>query len=368
MRDERVERLAQVVTEYSMGVQPGQTALISGPTLATRLLVAAYRNVLRLGANPVIDVQLPGLREILFVEGNDDQLQVVGPLERLGAEQADAHLRVIALENTRAMAGIDPAREQLFARSRATVRQSTMERAARGQLNWCLTLYPTQAHAQEAEMSLSQYEDFVATAGWLDEADPVARWRELGQSQARLIDWLAPRRDVHILAEDTDLRLSVAGRTWINSDGRRNFPSGEVFTGPIEHSVEGFIRFSFPMIVQGREVEDIRLWFEQGRVVRATAAKNGQFLEAMLDTDQGARFLGEFAFGTNHNISRFTRNTLFDEKIGGTVHMALGAGYPDTGSQNRSAIHYDLICDLRRGGEVRVDGDLILKDGQYQID
>jgi aminopeptidase len=213
-------------------------------------------------------------------------------------------------------------------------------------------------------MSLRDYEEFIAAAGWLDEPDPVTKWREVGAYQARLIEWLTPKREIRVVAPDTDLRLRIDGRTWINSDGHRNFPSGEIFVGPIEDSVEGHIRFSFASVVQGREVDDIHVWFEKGKVVRAEAAKNQDFLVSMLDTDEGARYLGEFAFGTNDNISRFTRNTLFDEKMGGTVHMALGAGYPDSGSKNRSAIHWDLIRDLRGGGEVWVDGDLFEKDGK----
>ncbi|HET9017783.1 MAG TPA: aminopeptidase, partial [Thermomicrobiaceae bacterium] len=174
-------------------------------------------------------------------------------------------------------------------------------------------------------------------------------------------------RQIHVVGPDTDLRMDVGGRTWINSDGHRNFPSGEVFTGPLEESVEGHIRFTYSSIMQGREVEGVQLWFERGKVVRATAAKNQEFLESMLNTDAGARYLGEFAFGTNRDITRFTGNTLFDEKIGGTVHMALGSGYPDSGSKNRSAIHWDLICDLRRGGEVTVDGEVFVRDGQFTV-
>ncbi|MGA7669165.1 MAG: aminopeptidase [Nitrolancea sp.] len=364
MRDDRIGKLARVLTEYSMEVRPGDLVVLSGGMLSLPLLKAAYRETLRLGGNPALEVLVPEMTEILLSEGSDDQLKAIDPFEGIASQRADAHLRVSASENTRSMTGISPARQQIYARARSEIRSMRMDRAASGALRWSSTVYPTQAHAQEAEMSLRDYEEFIAAAGWLDEADPVSKWREVGEYQARLIDWLTPKKEVRVISEDTDLTVKIGGRTWINSDGHRNFPSGEIFAGPIEDSVEGHIRFSFASIVQGREVDDIHLWFEKGKVVRAEAAKNQDFLESMLDTDDGARYLGEFAFGTNDNISRFTRNTLFDEKMGGTVHMALGAGYPDSGSKNRSAIHWDLIRDLRGGGEVWVDGELFEKDGK----
>jgi aminopeptidase len=201
----------------------------------------------------------------------------------------------------------------------------------------------------------------------LDQPDPVTAWRRLHDKQQRLIDWLTPRREIHITGPDTDLKMSIAGRTWNNSDGKRNFPSGEVFTGPVETSADGHIRFSFPVVTQGREISDVRLRFANGKVVEASAAKNEDALIAALETDPGARYLGEIAFGTNFGLDRFTKRILLDEKIGGTVHMAIGNGYPDTGSVNKSAVHWDLICDVRQGGRVTVDGDEFLVDGRYLL-
>jgi aminopeptidase len=266
------------------------------------------------------------------------------------------------------MSSVEAGKIRQFTAARQPLRQRFMQRAADGTLRWSLTLFPTQAHAQDAQMSLRDYQDFVFNACFLDDDDPVGRWRELSERQARMIDWLTPRRDVSITGPGTDLRLSYAGRSWNNSDGKRNFPSGEVFTGPIEDSVDGYISFTYPATIQGHEVAGIRLTFEAGRVVDIIAERNEEFLVSMLDTDEGARRVGEFAFGTNFGITRFTGNTLFDEKIGGTVHLALGAGYPDTGSVNQSAIHMDLVCDLRESGAVRVDGDLFLQNGRYLIE
>lgn len=367
MLDNGIERWARVLTEYSLELQAGETVVITGETAAGPLLTAVYQHALRLGAIPILDVQLPETLGILLREGSDAQLSAVSPLEEFASVQADARLSISAAQNTRELAGVDPTRRQIHSRARTAIRQHFFERAATGDLKWTATLFPTPAYAQDAEMSLRDYQAFVARACFLDDPDPVARWRALGAYQQQLIDWLSPRQEIHVTGPNTDLRLRIANRTWINSDGHRNFPSGEVFTGPVEDSVEGHIRFTYASVVQGHEVEDVQLWFEQGRVVRATAAKNQEFLEAMLETDEGARRVGEFAFGTNRAIDRFTRNILFDEKIGGTIHLALGAGYPDSGSQNRSAIHWDLICDLRQGGEVRVDGEVFLKDGEYRI-
>jgi len=242
-----------------------------------------------------------------------------------------------------------------------------MKRSAENSLRWCGTLFPTNAYAQDAEMSLSDFEEFVYQACFLNDEDPVARWLELSRQQQRLIDWLKAKRTVHIVGQDTDLTLSVADRVFINSDGKRNFPSGEFFTGPVENSANGSIRFSFPASYNGRSVEDVRLRFENGVVVQATAAHGQDYLEKMLDMDEGARRLGEFAFGTNSNVDRFTKNILFDEKIGGTIHLALGASYPETGGVNQSSLHWDMVCDLRTGGEVRIDGEPFCRDGKFLV-
>jgi aminopeptidase len=228
-------------------------------------------------------------------------------------------------------------------------------------------MFPTNAYAQDADMSLSDFEDFAYRACFLDDEDPVARWQELSRQQERLVQWLKGKRSVHLLGQDTDLTLSIAGRTFINADGRRNFPDGEFFTSPVEDSANGVIRFSFPASYGGRSVEDVRLRFENGVVVEATAAQGQDYLDKMLGIDEGARRLGEFAFGNNRNVDRCTKNILFDEKMGGTVHLALGAGFPDTGGVNQSALHWDMVCDLRNGGEVYVDNELFTKDGAFVV-
>lgn len=358
---------AAVIVDYSTEVQPGDKVSISGGVAAEPLLRAIYRAVLERGGHPVLLPTFPDSQTDLFTSASDEQLQFISPVERWWREEANVNIDVMASTNTRALSGTNPARQTVWNRARAELREIAAQRAARGERRWSLTIFPTAAYAQDADMATDEFASFLASACMLDRPDPVAAWRELSARQARMIEWLEARGEIHVAAPDTDLRLGVAGRSWINSDGKRNFPSGEVFTGPIEDSVEGHIRFSFPVVTQGREIVDIRLRFAAGVVVDASAAKNEAFLIETLDTDPGARRLGEFAFGTNDGIDRWTRNILLDEKIGGTIHMALGSGYPETGSGNRSAIHWDLIRDLRQGGQVTADGEVVLRDGQFLI-
>ena len=242
-----------------------------------------------------------------------------------------------------------------------------MTRDASGALNWTLTLFPTDGYAQDAGMSTDEFTEFVYDACKLNDPDPVASWKATRDLNQGIIDWLAGRRTVHLSGPGTDLTVGIEGRTWINCDGLENFPDGEVFTGPEENRVDGHVTFSYPVVTGGREIAGIQLWFEQGKVVKATAERGQDYLDSVLETDEGARYLGEFAVGTNFGIQQFTRNILFDEKIGGTVHMAIGAGYPASGSTNLSAVHWDMICDLRQGGQVTVDGEVLLKDGVFVV-
>jgi aminopeptidase len=361
------DRWADVLVDYSTELTFGDKVAIGGGVAAEPLLRAIYRAALKRGAQPVLFPTFTEAEADLLTLGSDGQLAFISPHDRWAREEADVTIDVLASTNTRALSSVDPARQTVWSRSRGELRQIAVDRAARGERRWASTLFPTPAYAQDADMSTAEFAAFLESACMLDQPDPVAGWHELSARQARMIDWLRERAEIRIVAPGTDLRMSVAGRTWFNSDGKRNFPSGEVFTGPIEDSAEGHIRFTYPIVTQGREIADIRLRFAAGEVVDASAGKNEAFLIQTLDTDPGARRLGEFAFGTNEGITRFTKNILLDEKMGGTVHMALGLGYPDTGSQNRSAIHWDMICDLRAGGEVTADGSAVLINGAYRI-
>jgi aminopeptidase len=365
--DPRIATWARTLVDYSAPVKAGQTVAIAGGVAAEPLLRAVYREVVTRGAHPIMLQLFSGLTADLLVHGTDQQLTFIDPVERFQREQVDVAISVLADTNTKAMSAVDPARQALSRKARAGLVESMMRRSASGDLDWALTLYPTDAYAQDAGMATSDFADFVYDACKLDTPDPAAAWRVQAVEQQRLIDWLQGKRKIRLRGPDTDLTLSVEGRTWINADGTKNFPDGEIFTGPVEDSVDGHVRFSYPVVTAGREVHDVRLRFHGGRVVDASAAKEEAFLLQTLDTDPGARMLGEFAFGTNFDITRFTKNILFDEKIGGTVHMAVGAGYPETGSANRSAVHWDLICDLRQGGSIDVDGEPFLRDGRYVV-
>lgn len=365
MIDPRVTRWAEVLVRYSVEVKPGELVLVEGSDLSAPLITEVYREVLRAGGHPDIAVRLPGLSEILLEEGSDAQIQHVSPLSELAVDKYPVHISIGGPHNVKELAGVDPARQAMRSRARASLNNRFMQRAARGELRWVYTEFPTHALAQEAGMSLRDMEAFVLSACRLDRPDPVTAWREVHDEQERLCRFLERCDVLRIVAADTDLTLRVGGRKWENADGRANFPDGEVFTGPVEDSASGYIRFSFPGIFAGKEIEDIRLTFEKGRVVEASARRGEELLQALLDSDPGARYLGELGIGTNFQIQRFTREMLFDEKIGGTIHLAVGSGYPETGSTNQSGIHWDMLCDMRDGGEIYADGKLVYRSGRF---
>jgi aminopeptidase len=367
MADPRVETVAKILIDYSVKVEPNQLVRINGAPEGAPLILAVYQKVLECGGHPFLQVGLEDAEELLYAYASDAQLDYVPPFMREMIEQIDASIGIWTDANTKRLTNADPAKQSRRAAAMRPLSDRLLERAARKELRWTGTLYPTQAFAQDAEMSLREFEDFVYKACLVHEPDPIKAWKKISKEQQRLVRWLNKARRIHVVGPDTDVKLEVTGRKWINCDGHENFPDGEIFTGPIEDSVNGHIRYTYPACAYGREVEDVRLQFKDGKVIKATAAKNQQFLARMLETDKGARYVGEFSFGTNPGIQRFTKNTLFDEKIGGTIHLALGKGYPETRSKNESAIHWDMVCDLRHGGEVRVDGTLFLKEGKILI-
>jgi aminopeptidase len=365
MGDPRVERLAEVLVDYSTAVSPGQLVLLETTPLAAPLLRALFRRVLAAGGHPHARVGVETTVESLLERGSDEQLEWVSPVRREEFERADARIQVDAGSNTRHLSSVDPARQARMARARQSLRDRYLERAAAGELRSLVTLFPTNSAAQDAAMSLAQYEDFVYRAGLLDRDDPVADWKALGERLRKLVQGLSETRELRVVAEDTDLTVGVEGRTWIPCDGKENFPDGEVFTGPVETSVRGHIRFSYPASFAGRVVRDVKLRFEDGEVVDAEAGDGEAFLREMVGMDEGARRVGEFAFGMNDAVQEFTGHTLFDEKIGGTVHLALGTSYPESGGVNHSALHWDLVCDLRSGSEVYANGELVYRDGAF---
>ena len=370
MIDSRLARLADVVINYSLEVKPGQLVAIQIPAAAAPFAEECVRATLQAGANPSVRLIPDNLPETMLRYASEEQLRFTNPLWVHEAEIVDARVAVWSETNTRGLTGFEPKRLACLTQARRPILSRTMERAAKGELNWVGTLIPTPSHAQDAEMGTRAYEDFVFKAGLLDHPDPAASWRKLGESQQRLIDFLAEKAlknpEYRVTAPNgTDLVMSLADKKWVNCEGKRNFPDGEVFTGPDPKSVSGTIRYNTTAVYMGSEVDGVELVFRDGKVVDAKANKGEGFLHAMLDQDEGARYLGECAIGTNYGIQRHTKNTLFDEKIGGTVHFALGEGYPQTGNTNKSGLHWDMVLDLRKGGTISIGGEIFSRDGRF---
>ncbi len=367
MRDPRVFNLADILVNYSTKVQPGEWVGVLGDVAALPLVRAVYEQVIKAGGNPSLMLTDETLTRDFARLADEQQMDWLDPALSLYYDKADVYIRCTAYPNTRAMTNVDPKRLQKIQSARSGWLATRMRRAADGEMKWVGTMYPTEGSAQEAGMSLEEYEDFVFRATFADKADPVAEWQKLGKMQQKKIDWLKGKKNVRLKGPNIDLELSIEGRTFINAQGERNMPDGEIFTGPVEDSVNGWYQASFPSIVQGRAVENIELKFQDGKVINAQAGKNEELLYSMIDADSRSRYLGEFAIGTNFGIDKFTGSILYDEKIGGTVHIAIGAGYPDTGSKNKSTVHWDMICDMRHDSEIHVDGELFYKDGQFVI-
>jgi aminopeptidase len=366
MPDPRIAKLAKVMVHYSLELKPGQQFRIVTHPLADELTLAVYEEAVKAGAHAFIQNSVPGTDEVFFKYASEAQLDYVSPVRKLITETFDASLNIWSEHNTRALSGIDPVRMARVSKAGAPLSKTFMARAAKGELHWCLTVYPTHAMAQEADMGLMDYREFVFAAGMLNDDDPVAFWKKTGEQQKKWVDWLKGHDRLVVKGSNVDLQMSIKERLFIPCDGKLNFPDGEIFTGPVEDSVEGWIRYKYPAIEYGQEVTDIELWFEKGKVVKETATKNQEMLTKMLDTDPGARYLGEFGIGVNYSIQRFTKNMLFDEKMGGTIHLAVGAGYPESGSKNDSGIHWDMLCDMS-DAEMSVDGELFYKDGKLVI-
>jgi aminopeptidase len=374
MSDPRTERLATVLVQYSAALRPGDRLLIEAETAAEPLVRALFERALQAGAHPHLAISLTGQDSYTGIDdsflrlASDDQLDHAATFYELAYREFESRIRIYSSSNTRHLMRADTARMARRQRALQPVLKSQFERGARGEFRWVTTIFPTIGHAHDAEMSLAEFEDYVFAACHVaGEDDPVAFWKATEKRQARWAEALDGHDLVEIRSPDCDLRLSIRGRRFISSCGTHNMPDGEIFTGPVESSVDGWARFAFPAIYKGREVEDVELTFKEGRVEKWKASKNEAFLETMLHTDDGARFLGEFGIGTNTALQHLSRNILLDEKIGGTIHLALGAGYPDTGSHNLSAIHWDMLVEMRRDSEIRVDGDVVYQNGAFTI-
>ena len=362
------DKWANILVNYSLNLQPGETFLIETTDLSQELCLSLFKEALIAGAHPYISIELPGMKEIFYQFASDTQLTFVDLVYKFMYENFDARLWIIAPANTRSLSNVDPIRIR-------TANKAFMEKAKSyyysrvesGQMKWCVTSYPTQALAQEADMGIEEYKKFVFESCKLNELDPIESWRKLTQTQQEYCEWLNGKSEVILRGPNIDLKMSIKNRTFFYDDGKENFPAGEVYTSPVENSSNGWVRFSYPAIFGNREIIDVELWFEDGKVVKEKASKGQEFLTETLNTDDGARILGELGIGTNYGIKRFTKIMLFDEKIGGTIHIAVGSGFPECGGKNKSAIHWDMLCDMSEG-EILVDGELFYKNGEFVFD
>jgi aminopeptidase len=360
MVDERIGKLARILVDYSIEAGEGDQVLVSAEVGAGPLIGALYARLLQVGATAVTQISLPGMQELFFEHAQELHYQEIPQVTRAIYEGVDAQIGIRAPSNIRALANVDPEKQQALQKRNKPLSEMMLEID-----RWVLTLFPTEALAQEAHMSLSEYEEFAFEAMGLNEEDPVRYWSQMSAEQERLKARLEEAREIRIVGPETDLTLSVEGRTFVNSAGMRNMPCGEVFTGPIEDSANGTVYFGVPAAIAGREISGVRIRLEEGKIVEASAEKGEEYLSSLLDADDGARYLGELGIGTNYGIRRARANVLFDEKLGGTVHLAIGRSYAQTGGKNDSSVHTDLVCDLREGGALYADGELIQENGRF---
>ncbi|HEX7620517.1 MAG TPA: aminopeptidase [Anaerolineales bacterium] len=365
MTDPRVEQLAKILVDHSAQIKPGDRVAIEATTAAEPLVRALYSTILERGGLPYPLLDLTDQDEILFATAKNEQLDATPPFRKLAYDQFESRIRIHSATNPRALSGVDPARQQRRQKSQASIMEAQMRRGADRSFKWVTTLFPTEGFAVEAGMSLRDFEDFVYRACHADEPDPVAFWKKVEARQAKIIDRLEGHGQVTLRGPNVELTLSIQGRKFMNGAGLNNMPDGEIFTGPVEDSVNGWVRFSYPAIYNSVMVEGVELTFVNGKVAKATAGKNQPFLLEMCDSDPGARYLGEFAIGMNYEIDHFSHNILFDEKLGGTFHMALGSGYPETGSKNKSMIHWDMICGMQDDSEIVLDKEVIYRNGKF---
>lgn len=367
MVDSRITKFAKVLVNYSLKLKKGDLFIIEGNTVSEPLIKEVYKEAVLAGAHPHATAPIEGLNEMMLKLGSDEQISYISPMERAIFDNAQAYLTIMGSSNTKALMNVNPDKLSLRSKSRNELFVKLLQKMGSKELNWCGTQFPTHSAAMDANMSLSEYEEFLFEACHLNSDDPVAEWKKVHDEQERLVKILDTKKHLEFKSKDTHLTMDVEGRKWINCDGQVNFPDGEIFTSPIENTVNGHIRFSYPAIHMGNEVEDVVLTFKDGKVIDATAKKGEEFLKKMLDSDEGARMVGEIAIGTNYNIPKFTKNILFDEKLGGTIHLAVGASLPEAGGKNESGLHWDMICNMKDGGEIYADGELIHKDGKFVI-
>ncbi|PWI46474.1 aminopeptidase [Candidatus Heimdallarchaeota archaeon B3_Heim] len=363
------EKLAKLIVQYAVKIEPEDTVIIKAPTIAEPLVKTVYRETLRAGGHVIlVDLSFDGQDELFFKFTSDNQLKYVNPIKLDIVKTLKKYINIYASFNTRDLTSVPPEKKVMVAEAGKEMNKIFLERASTKELRWNISPFPCNAFAQEANMGPLEYLEFAYKALNLHQPDPVKFWQDFEKKQQHIVDILNKGSFLQIIGEDTDLTLGIAQRPWENCSGHENLPDGEVFTAPIEDAVNGTIRFTYPGIFSGQEIEDIRLTFKDGKVVDFDADKGKDLLNKIVTTIPNANILGELAVGTNYGIQRFTKNMLFDEKMGGTVHLALGAGYPETGSKNESSIHWDILKDMKSPeSKILLDGEMIYKEGKWLI-
>lgn len=360
------DKYANLLANYCLQVSKGDKVFVKSTYLAEPLLQSLLKEIYKAGGHPFLDIEIQEQDKIFLDNASQHQLEFVNPFMEQIMETFDCYLVIRAPYNLKDVQNVDTEKRKIASAARRPMMKTYMKRTGTYELRRSLCQFPTQASAQEAGMSLTEYQEFVFGACQLFDEDPIASWQKVSQSQQKIVDHLNQCEAVHYKGKDIDITFSTVGRTWINSDGKTNMPSGEVYTAPVEDSVNGHIRFTHPSIYMGTEVEDIELEVKNGEVVKWKAKRGQDFLNRIFDIP-GARHFGEAAVGTNFNIQQFTKNILFDEKIGGTIHMAIGQSYHQCGGKNNSSIHWDMIADMSDGGEIFADGEKIYESGKFII-
>ncbi|MDV3429361.1 MAG: aminopeptidase [Bacillota bacterium] len=366
MKDIRLNKLAKLLVNYSAEVKKGDFVLISCEDVAKPWMLEVAKEAIKAGGHVETHMTSADLNNVIFNNSTKEQLLEDNFLMTKAMEKADVWLSAWGTINTKANTNVDSDKIKSAAQGATSWRKLYSSKMGDGSLRWCGTQFPTQSDAQEASMSLEEYEDFVYGAGLMDKENPEEEWKKVSAKQERWVKYLDTRKEIHIVSEGTDIKVNVNGRKWINCDGKVNFPDGEIFTSPVDDNINGHITFSFPGIYAGKEIEGIRLEVKDGKVVKASASKGEDLLLSLLSTDVGSSKFGEVAIGTNYGIKNFTKNMLFDEKIGGTVHMAIGDSMPEAGGINHSSIHWDMLCDMRKGGKIYGDGELFYENGLFK--
>ena len=359
-----LSKFARLILDYCVEVRKLDEVLIISSYEAYPLIRELWKGIVERGAYPRLVISDEVLTEIFYKYAGNDLLKYLSKIDEFIAENINVRISILSSTHTKPLINISPEKLRIRAQATKKLTEIFMKRDSEGSLRWVVTAYPTRSLAQEASMSPLEYEEFIYRALKLHTDNPIESWKKQALWQEKIINFLKKVSELRYVADDTDLTLKVDGRIWINDDGKKNMPGGEVFSAPHEDSVEGYITFTYPAIWRGVEVEGVKLVFKKGAVVEAHAIKGENFLKKMLEVDEGAKRLGEVAFGLNYDITRFTKEILFDEKIGGTIHMALGAAYPSTGGKNVSSIHWDMIKDMKKG-KVYADGDLVYENGRF---